>query len=364
MNRRKFIGSSAVALPTSLAGCLAENSAPSESETRNDPNDGADGGNGENDANGGGSETTETVDEEPRIDEPPHAIDPPKPAANGSGEWNEEYLGAQMETVPSLDWNRLPIGRGALRETGLRGDDSDEAYWVAVLTSESDCEAVFELDAVDGETRSRLDGVDFDESLLVVVESGYGSGSIDHRWARVESVSDGVRLHGYYTDPSEGTDDITTWVSVLEIERPITDAPLVRVSLTVSEDRRVHFNSTEGVIGIDDESAPPTGNPGSGDESLEPPRDLVLANESDETRTITVTLLGEAGEIHHGEHELEAHTEDRVEDVIAEPGEHVIEATLDSGERDTVKQRVSDEVGDGYITITEDAELFVSYDMT
>lgn len=190
------------------------------------------------------------VEEGRRVDEPPYDIERPDPP-DDRDEWNEEYLGEHMPTDPSLDFEKLSVRSGVLHDRGLTALDG-EAYWVDVLTSEADRDDVLPLDAADEETRSRLESVDFDESVLVAVESGSGSGSVEHRWARVEDTTDGVHLHGYYTDPYEKTDDITTWVSVLEVERPDENISVARVSLTVSEDRRIHFNSTEGTVTLDE----------------------------------------------------------------------------------------------------------------
>lgn len=73
------------------------------------------------------------------------------------------------------------------------------------MDNKDDYEVVFNDDKMDTDTGSRLNAVDFDESALVVVESGFGSGSVEHGWARVEADEDVVHLHGYYTSPYEQT---------------------------------------------------------------------------------------------------------------------------------------------------------------
>ena len=101
---------------------------------------------------------------------------------------------------------------------------------------------------MDDDTADRLHAVEFDDAVVVAVESGLGSGSVDHRWARGEPDSSVIDLHGYYTAPYFQTDDITSRLSVLELERPFEDIDYARVTLTVAEDRRVRFNSTEGLV--------------------------------------------------------------------------------------------------------------------
>lgn len=357
MDRRKILAGAGIALSPSLMGCLARSS--SSGDTGDE--DGMTGEDGQND-NGNDSEV---VEEDPRVDEPPYNIDRPQPPEDPEDreEWNAEYLGEQMDTEPSLDFDQRSVRRGVVRDHGLTGLDG-EAYWVELLTSESDRDEVLELDAAVEDTRAWLGTVDFDQSVLVVVESGYGSGSVEHRWARVEAVSDGLHLHGYYTDPYEQTDDITTRVSVLEVERP-DDLNLARVSLTVDEDRRVHFNSTEGVVSVDVGAGSANGptDDGESDEVFDSPRDLVLENQHDKAHTIIVSLTHDADEIHSGKYDIEPDSDRRIKNVMFEPGDYLLEATLEDGTSETVEQTVTNEVWHGYVTITEDKDLFISYDV-
>lgn len=196
-----------------------------------------------------GDETTmdETTAPDSRVDEPPHEIE--SPDSDDPEGWNDEYLGEHMATEPSLSFERIRSTR--LADDALRNYEG-EAYRVRVLRDADERDAVLDLEATDEEVRERLAEVDFDESVLVVVESGYGSSSVDHRWARVEETADGIHLHGYYTDPFEQLSDIDSWHSVLEVECPDGGPDLARVSLTVDERRRVHFNSTEDVVTLEE----------------------------------------------------------------------------------------------------------------
>lgn len=220
MKRRAVVTGLGIAAATALSGCTQSATAP-------------------------GDETTmdETTTPEPRVDEPPHEIESPGP--DDPEGWNDEYLGEHMATEPSLPFERIRPVR--LADEALRNYEG-EAYRVRLLRDADERDAVLDLEATDGDARERLTTVDFDESVLVVVESGYGSSSVDHRWARVEDGGDGIHLHGYYTEPYEQLSDIDAWHSVLEVERPDAGPDLARVSLTVDEHRRVHFNSTEGVV--------------------------------------------------------------------------------------------------------------------
>lgn len=110
---------------------------------------------------------------------------------------------------------------------------------------------LLDIEAIDDDLRERLEAVDFEDSLLAVLETGYGSSSVGHHWARVEAGEKALHLHGYYMDPWGRDGDVSTTVSVLEVERPSEEVAFARVSLTVEQDLRVHFNSTEGVVTVD-----------------------------------------------------------------------------------------------------------------
>lgn len=224
MKRRAVVTGLGIAATTALSGCTQ--SAPTS-----------------------GDDTTmdETTESDPRVDEPPHEIE--SPDSDDPEEWNDDYLGEHMATEPSLPFERVRSTR--LADDALR-DYEGESYRVRLLRDADERDAVLDLDATGEDARERLAAVDFDESVLVVVESGYGSSSVEHQWARVEETADGVHLHGYYTDPFEQLSDVDSWHSVLEVERPDAGPDLARVSLTVDEQRRVHFDSTEGVVTLEE----------------------------------------------------------------------------------------------------------------
>lgn len=191
-------------------------------------------------------ETVVTPD--PRVDTPPYEIDRPEQPDNPGedDDWNAAYLGEHMPTSPSLEFTTVTNDGDVLP---LRQYDFEGSlYWAELITSDQTRDALLDLDAVEQPTRTQILNVDFDESVLVAVETGYGSGSVGHRWARVEPTDTGVHLHGYYTDPYIQTDDITTHASLLEVTQPADKVDIAQVSLTVSAGQRVHFNSTEGTV--------------------------------------------------------------------------------------------------------------------
>jgi len=231
MKRRGLVAGIGVSI--CLAGCI--DGGPADGDEGN-----ADDG---TPANGG-----DTVTEDPRIDTPPYRIERPDPGADG--EYDEEYLGENMPTEPSLGVERLPITAGGIREDSLREliGSGEDAYRVRLVASEAGIDEVFDTDSMDDDAEDRLRGVDFDEAVVVAVESGFGSGSVAHRWGRAEGEGPVLGLHGYYTDPVIQTDDVTSRLSVLEVGRPEEGPDYARVRLTVGPDRRVSVNSTEGVV--------------------------------------------------------------------------------------------------------------------
>lgn len=254
MNRRTLLAGTGAAFLAAVAGCL-DGGAPgggggNGTGGNGTETDDGDPGTGTDDP-GTGDDAVDPIPEDPRTDAPPYVIEPPEPPDTpGDGDaWNDDYFGENMPTEPSLRVEAISVPRGRLRDP-LRdhADPGEDGYRARLLTSESDVEDNFNTDAMDDDAVDRLRSVEFEDAVVVAVESGFGSGSVSHRWARAEADGSVLGLHGYYTDPYIQTDDITSWLSVLEIERPPDGIEYARVSLTVAEDRRVHLNSTEGVV--------------------------------------------------------------------------------------------------------------------
>lgn len=218
MYRRTLIGAAGVGT-IALAGCLMDGS-PS------DDND---------DEPAGGSEGTT---DHPSVDEPPQDIE--EPDIDGDEEWNDHYLGENIEESPSLEFSML---EGSVEESPIEvePDDTQPAYAVDVLTDEEAIEDRVDLNADVA--------VEADE-VLAVVHSGFGSSSVRHQWVRAEEIDDGIHLHGYYTDPQVQTHDYTTRHSIVSIQTQDED-PTVTVSLTVSADQRVTFDSSQEYWRVD-----------------------------------------------------------------------------------------------------------------
>ncbi|SDR42016.1 hypothetical protein [Natronobacterium texcoconense] len=227
-SRRALLTETTLAFVAVTAGCLEGPAASNPGDER------------------GKNEPLET----PVVDEPPH--DPERPNPSGEEpweEWNDDYLGEGMATEPTVEFDRVSGVR--LAESMLAGRATElegGVYSVRLLASERDLETVVDLEKTDSDARTALESVDFDERIVIVVESGYGSSSVAHRWVRVEPLENGIHLHGYETNPYEQTADASPRHSVLIVDRPDGGAlEVARVSQTVAEDRRVHYASTDGV---------------------------------------------------------------------------------------------------------------------
>lgn len=201
-----------------------------------------------------GGENREVALEEPRVDEPPYEIEEPEPPDDlaEDGDWNEDYLGDEMPAEPTLEFEELDGVRLETFALSIEDDDGDQ-YALDLIESREGLEERFDLDGMESGDRERVEAVDFDEQVVVVFESGFGSGSVHHSWKRVEEREEGIHLYGYYTQPYEQTDDYGSRLSVLGVERPDEGVELTWASLTVSPDRRVHVDSTEGVVAVDPE---------------------------------------------------------------------------------------------------------------
>lgn len=193
----------------------------------------------------------DVVTEEPRVDEPPYEIEPQSPPADEADDWDEHYLGRDIAEEPSLEFD--PLDGVRPRETlAWDRNGTDQQFRVQALETASEVETVFDLEAAETDTKARLEDVDFERQCVLVVESGFGSGSVRHEWQRVEPADGVLEVHGYYATPFEQTDDITARHSVLVSDRPPeTGFEYTRVFLTVDPDTRVRFNSTEGTVPVD-----------------------------------------------------------------------------------------------------------------
>jgi hypothetical protein len=198
------------------------------------------------------------ISEDPRIDEPPYPIDE-ETIKNYSSDkkaqqnWNSRYLGEEMPTQPSVEFERLDIPIGFVTSDTFNlarhVEDLNAAYLAVVIKNKSEITDIFKTDEMDKQRRQTLENINFESTALILVETGFGSSSIKHRWKRIEKGKNSVHLHGYYTKPLTRNSDLDTRFSVLRVNQP-DDFEFARVSLTTNVDERVHFNSTEGIVSL------------------------------------------------------------------------------------------------------------------
>lgn len=231
MNRRAFLTSVGSTLGAAVAGCLDASR----------PGDGRDQPGGGTATPTDGGDSGDTGD---RVDEPPYQIQRPEPP----DDWNELYRCEHMAAEPTIPFEQLSGVRLATPALSTGHGDYEESYSVRILADASARDTVLDLSGSTDRARERLRGLEFQQHAILVIESGYGSGSLDHHWKRIEDGDDELRLFGCDTSPYVQTDDVTNRSSVIVAERPAATFDLAQVRLTVSEDRRVRFDSTEGVV--------------------------------------------------------------------------------------------------------------------
>ncbi len=239
MTRRRFIVTTGLVVGTAgLAGCVGDGD--------DEPaNGGAGNGDDENgdDANGDDTDLPPEPDLD-RVDMPPHEPErPPEPEPGDEDEWDAKWLGDGMDEEPSLTFEHATAVSPAEREleSPPSGDEEQRgSYAVTLIDSEETLTARIN-------DPEELD-VSFDEEVVLQIESGWGSSSVSHRFQRVEEHESGVYIHGYYTAPITQTTDVTSRHSVVIVEKPADEVELAHVSLTAGEDRRVNFDSSEGVV--------------------------------------------------------------------------------------------------------------------
>ncbi|MGB9952415.1 hypothetical protein ACOZ4F_08435 [Haloarcula marismortui] len=258
-----LVGSVAIG---ALSGCLApggNGSGDGSTETRTHPSPGTDPGTETDD---GGTETptdagetetptnetpTDALDGLDRVETPPYEVEEVEcnVADSGEGDRNPLYLCANMPAKPSLSFEQAST-RGALfADEGLARapDDNGDQLYATLLTDADDIER---LEDNSGDAYSLAADTDFESHAVLVVQTGWGSGSIVPYLKRIEETADGIHAFGCYTQPCVYTSDFTARSTVVRFERPDTlDSGVV--SLTVDPSTRYNVATGEGVVTID-----------------------------------------------------------------------------------------------------------------
>jgi hypothetical protein len=191
---------------------------------------------------------TETTSRDPHVDEPPYEIVEPD---CGDGSRDPLWLCVNMPADPSLAFEQESTRRSVLVDEGLSydGDTIAPQFYATFLTDESDLERVDRDNG--GQPAELAAGTDFATAAVLVVQTGWGSGTVTPHLKRIEETEDGIHAYGCYYQPCGGTSDFTTRTVVARFERPET-LSAGEVSLTIDVDTRVTFDTGEGVVTIED----------------------------------------------------------------------------------------------------------------
>jgi len=223
MNRRKFIAAGSTAAATTLAGCYGVYRYITNDEQE--------------------YEEKPYPDELPsnnRVDTPPYEIPEQGESEN---DWNPNYLGTNLSTTPSINFTTRVDASLSDKKIDIRNMEESNEYLVRVIDNESTMNDILN-------TGSEID-IDFNEEILLVIESGFGSSSLIQRWNRVEETANGIHIHGYMYKPFNHRLDFKSRSSVVKVERPDNiDNITAYVSLTVDREFRINFNSDEDIVRI------------------------------------------------------------------------------------------------------------------
>jgi len=189
-----------------------------------------------------------------RVDAPPYDIEEPTCSGDGQNEdYDSLYLCANMPAEPSLAFDQRPARGTVFREEGLQfspGDDSGgngKQLYATLLTGPDD---VDRLDDDRDEIHAFVSETDFERRAVLVVQTGWGSGSILPHLKRIEATDTGIHAFGCYTRPCVYTADYTARTTVARFERlDALDSGVV--SLTVGPSTRYNVATAEDVVTID-----------------------------------------------------------------------------------------------------------------
>ncbi|WP_276251670.1 hypothetical protein [Haloarcula rara] len=255
--RRDALRLAGVSVATLAAGCLDDTAdepagtTGDRTETTTDPGTPTDGT--EKPPEPGTPTDGELPSDLARVDEPPYEISVPQCDETDSDEGGRDplYLCADMASEPSLSFEQASARGSVFPDAGLENtkDNANEQVFATLLTEDSDRTRV-DGDADDGPVEL-IEGTEFDTHAVLVVETGWGSGSVVPHIKRVEATDDGVRAFGCHSDPCIQTDDYTSRTVAVRFERPETLSAAV-ASLTVASDERWNVAAGEGVVSIPD----------------------------------------------------------------------------------------------------------------
>ena len=232
--RRDVLGLAGLSLSALAAGCLGR---PGGTGTRTAT---------PTDRTATATPTSALPAELSRVDEPPYEIDHVECGADS--ERDPRYLCANMPTEPTLSFEQAASRGNVLADSGLALSEEDAGREMYVtLLSDAD-----RLDATDTSDPAQLvRETDFDSHAVLVVQTGWGSGSVYPSVGRIETTATGVHAFGCHTAPCAQTMDFTMRTAAVRFERVDTLDSAV-VSLTVAPDERWNAAAGEGIVTLPD----------------------------------------------------------------------------------------------------------------
>ena len=225
-----------------IAGCLGD--------TASNPGDDGDTSTGFECETGDANQPIE-IDEFPATDEPPHTIIPEDQIDTDEGtmagdDWNAEYLGECMDTEPTVEFEHQRRGAGIANEASLwnalTDDKRQSFYWAQVARSEADADEIWD------KLPEEISGIDFDESVVILLQHGLYSGSLRTEWVRVEEKYDGLHFFGYQRDPWIHDADESSHPTIILADVPGSDVEQITLSLTRNRNQRLHFGPEDGIV--------------------------------------------------------------------------------------------------------------------
>ena len=195
-----------------------------------------------------------SVNEEMRIDEPPHEIKPPSDATG----YDPKYLGTNMEIDSNIDFDLLTGIVPSQYGINTSEEDTDDApdlsiedtinnfFRIESVTNAEDFRATIDQGESDSQV---IDDIDFGTDNIYIVRTGLHQESQEHRWVGGVLNDGHIQLHGYLFTPISTSKEYANEISFIRASNSV-DVEYARASLTVAPSKRIHFNSMEGFISI------------------------------------------------------------------------------------------------------------------
>lgn len=243
LSRRRAVRIVGASMPVGfLAGCLSNQAPGDDGETDPDGNRSPGG-----DSDDGGDRSAEQL---AQVEEPSYEIS--EPDCGEDGDRDPLWLCEHMASEPSLAFEQVETTSVVFSDEGVDLEGMQQGVsqlYAGLLTDESDLERIAE--GVGGDVGDLIEQTDFDAEAVLVVQTGWGSGSETPHLKRIEEVDDGIHAFGCYRRPCGGTTDVTVRTVLAQLERPERLDRAV-VSVTVDPRTQVNITADEGIVTVDE----------------------------------------------------------------------------------------------------------------